>query len=65
MCRQSTSSESAVIPFETVESFEEILKTMDRTKNVTLVDDFAVSATYHQVKELVNRYGLICGESAE
>ena len=32
--------------FETVESFEEILKTMDRTKNVTLVDDFAVSATY-------------------
>lgn len=51
--------------FETVEFFEEALKTMDRTKNVTLVDDFAVSSTYHQVKELVNRYGLICGESAE
>ena len=51
--------------FETLEGFEEFLKTMDRTKRVTLVDDYAVSSTYHRVKELVNQYGLICGESAE
>ena len=51
--------------FETLEAFEEALKGMDRTKKVTLVDDFAVSSTYHKVKELVNRYGLICGESSE
>lgn len=51
--------------FETLEAFEESLKTMDRTKRVTLVDDYAVSSTYHRVKELVNQYGLICGESAE
>lgn len=51
--------------FETIEAFEEVLKNLDRTKKVTLVDDFAVSSTYHQVKELVNRYGLICGESSE
>lgn len=52
-------------PYPTVAAFEEALKNMDRTKKVTIVDDFAVSSTYHQVKELVNRYGLICGESAE
>ena len=51
--------------YETIEAFEEVLKNMDRTKKVTLVDDFAVSATYHRVRELVNQYGLICGESAE
>ena len=51
--------------YETVEAFEEELKNMDRTKKVTLVDDFAVSSTYHRVRELVNQYGLICGESTE
>ena len=51
--------------FETPEAFETALKEMDRTKKVTLVDDFAVSSVYHRVRELVNQYGLICGESTE
>ena len=49
--------------FESVEAFEEELKGMDRTKTVSIVDDFAVSSVYHQVWELVNRYGLECEEN--
>ena len=51
--------------FDSIEAFENELKGMDRTKQVFLVDDYAVSATYHQVKELVNRYGLVFGEGSE
>ena len=48
--------------YGTVEEFEAVLKDLDRNKTVAIVDDYAISATYHQVQDLVNSYGLVCGE---
>ncbi len=45
--------------------FENDLKLMDRTKKVTVTDDFAVSATYHRVVELINLYGFVYGDGLE
>lgn len=51
--------------YETVEEFEVVLKELDRTKTVAIVDDYAISAIYHQVQDLVNSYGLVCGEDTK
>ena len=40
------------------EKFEEYLKTLDRMHTILLVDDYAVSLTYHRVKELLDAYGM-------
>lgn len=47
------------------EEFENDLKLMDRTRKVSVTDDFAVSATYHKVIELINRYGLVYGDGSK
>lgn len=38
--------------------FEAYLKTIDRQHTIILVDDFAVSATFHKVQELLDAYGM-------
>lgn len=51
--------------YTTLEDFENDLKRMDRTKKLSVTDDFAVSATYHKVVELINRYGFVYGDGLE
>ncbi len=51
--------------YASLEAFENDLKVMDRTGKVSVTDDFAVSATYHKVIELINRYGLVYGDGSE
>lgn len=41
-----------------IDQFEEYLKKFDRQYTVFLVDDFAVSATFHKVQELLDAYGI-------
>ncbi len=41
-----------------IDQFEEYLKELDRQQKVLLVDDFAVSATFHKVQELLDAYGM-------
>lgn len=53
------------VEIASMEEFEEIISQLDRTKKVTLTDDFAVAATYHKVTEIINRYGLVYGDSLE
>ena len=50
---------------EGLEDFEAIVKQLDRTRRVILTDDFAVASTYHKVAEIINRYGLVYGDSLE
>ena len=40
-----------------IEELEDLLKKLDRHYTVLLVDDFAVSPTYHQVENLLSNYG--------
>lgn len=53
------------IEYSSLEDFENVVKQLDRTKKMTVTDDFAVSATYHSVVEIVNRYGLVYGDGLE
>jgi len=41
-----------------IEEFATFVKTLDRTKSIYIVDDFAVAATYHKVLELLTESGL-------
>lgn len=51
--------------FGTIEDFENTLKDLDRTKKVVITDDYAISAIYHQVEDLINKYGLERGDDSE
>lgn len=41
-----------------IEEFEKYIKDLDRRYPIFLVDDFAVSPTYHKVEELIDNYGI-------
>lgn len=41
-----------------MDQFEAYLKTLDRQRTIILVDDFAVSATFYKVQELLDAYGM-------
>lgn len=44
--------------YESVEAFEDAIKGLERGKKVEVKEDYAVSAIYHQVVELIKRYDL-------
>lgn len=44
--------------FNSIEDFENELKNIDRSQNISIKDDYAISSVYHQVESLLIKYDL-------
>ncbi len=48
-----------------IEDFDLYLETIEKTRVLSLQDDYAVSTVYHRVEELLNKYGIAYGYGTE
>lgn len=51
--------------FYTIEEFKNHLETLERTKKVFLIDDFAISSVYHDVEKAINDCGFDNGDDTQ